>query len=201
MKKNIEQINQITALINGIAEQTNLLALNAAIEAARVGVAGRGFSVVAGEVKKLAEKTRDSSKSINDLIATVLTNSDDLVDRSSILYEKIGVQNSLINISKEIFDKISFDITKITDELNRQSDTYKEILESNNYILSKINSVSSSSMESSAIIEKLSADSCEINRSSEFLYESASSLKLEAEYTLKEISYFKLEKPEGENWK
>lgn len=66
-----ERIDSITSLINEISAQTNLLSLNASIEAARAGEAGRGFTIVAGEVKKLAEQSADSTREIKELVASI----------------------------------------------------------------------------------------------------------------------------------
>lgn len=75
-----ERISQITRVIEEIASQTNLLALNASIEAARAGVHGQGFAVVAGEVRRLAERTADATKEINDMVQGIQQETSEAID-------------------------------------------------------------------------------------------------------------------------
>ncbi|EGQ8670437.1 methyl-accepting chemotaxis protein [Vibrio cholerae] len=79
MSEDTKQINSVLQVIGAIAEQTNLLALNAAIEAARAGEQGRGFAVVADEVRALASRTQQSTSQINDMLATLKTSTENVV--------------------------------------------------------------------------------------------------------------------------
>ena len=79
MNEDVQSIGKIVQLINDISDQTNLLALNASIEAARAGEAGRGFAIVAEEVRSLAEQSSQSTKSIRSIIETIRKKSEKVV--------------------------------------------------------------------------------------------------------------------------
>jgi methyl-accepting chemotaxis protein len=101
-----QQIGQVLTIINGIADQTKILALNAAIEAARAGDAGKGFSVVASEIRKLAESVVDSTGEIGAIINEIQAAANDLVLSTEQELNQVQGGVELANVTGENLDKI-----------------------------------------------------------------------------------------------
>ena len=151
------QINSILGVISDIASQTNLLALNAAIEAARAGEQGRGFAVVADEVRKLAERTANSTKEIGEMVAKIQNGTRSAVSSMQEGVRQVGNGVELANQAGDSINRIRDGALRVTVVVNGISDSISEQSVAGNEIAQKLEVISQMS-EQSAIAVRQTAD-------------------------------------------
>ncbi len=155
------EIGEIVKVINDIAEQTNLLALNAAIEAARAGEQGRGFAVVADEVRKLAEKTTKATKEIEAMIKNIQLDTKDAVDSIEEGTKEVEKGKDLACKAGKSLDEIIEDVEKVAEVINylatasEQQSTTSELITKN---IENISNVSTQAAEGTRRISQAAED-------------------------------------------
>lgn len=138
---------EIIKLINSIADQTRLLSLNASIEAARAGEAGRGFSVVAGEIQQLAANTTEATASIQNILNQLQTEADKAKVAVGVLSESSKEQYELIEKTTENFDSIDHSVHAFGSHIDNQKRYMEEMSQSNDHLKGSVEHLSSFSEE------------------------------------------------------
>lgn len=183
LNESIIKVREITDVIAQIAEQTDLLALNAAIESARAGEAGKGFSVVAEEIRNLAEESQDSAKKISDLINYINSDSNEVIVNSKKAEESINEQNivaeNMVKSFEMIVDSIE-EIEPLVDKtftsVNSTVQSRKEFMDSMNQFGNLIKNTTTSTEEIAASTEEVSASIQEVASSAENLNSTSKNL-------------------------
>jgi len=152
-----DQITSIVKTIREIADQTNLLALNAAIEAARAGEQGRGFAVVADEVRKLAERTSLSTTEIGGMVSKIQSGTKSAVSSMQAGVEQVSIGVDLANQAGDSINRIRDGAIRVTVVVNGISDAIREQGKAGNEIAHKLETIAQMS-EESAIAVRQTAD-------------------------------------------
>lgn len=176
--KSSHEIGEIVKVINDIAEQTNLLALNAAIEAARAGEQGRGFAVVADEVRKLAEKTTKATKEIEAMIKNIQVDTQGAVESIEEGTKEVEKGKQLASKAGKSLDEIIEDVEKVTEVINFLAAASEEQSSTSEQISRNIENISNVTNQSAEGTRRIS-------HAAENLYSLTENLK-------DVISYFKL---------
>lgn len=192
LESRMNKIGDITMVITDISSQTNLLALNAAIEAARAGEQGKGFAVVADEVRKLAEQTAGSAEQITSLISQIQADSNNTSLSMTTAANEVNAGIGIVQDAGDSFAKIEKSVSQLVTLVEEVSESLDHLKEHTNTINNSILEVNSMASEAASSTENVSAATEEQVASMQEIAASSTSLAQLATDLQEKIKQFKI---------